>query len=77
MPVPLLDLKAQHATIRDEVVRTMMQVVDDQLPARIAGGNRQQLVDDERHGAEPDQIIFAGSILSSAGTTSRASSSRC
>ena len=30
MSVPLLDLKAQHATIRDEVVRTMMQVVDDQ-----------------------------------------------
>ncbi len=31
MPVPLLDLKAQHALIRDEVVRAMMQVVDDQL----------------------------------------------
>jgi dTDP-4-amino-4,6-dideoxygalactose transaminase len=30
MAVPLLDLKAQHATIRDEVVRTMMKVVDDQ-----------------------------------------------
>ncbi len=30
MAVPLLDLKAQHATIRDEVVRRMMQVVDDQ-----------------------------------------------
>ncbi len=30
MAVPLLDLKAQHATIRDEVVRNMMQVVDDQ-----------------------------------------------
>src|SRR5829696_3990522 len=31
MPVPLLDLRAQHATIRDEVVRAMMRVVDDQL----------------------------------------------
>jgi len=30
MPVPLLDLKAQHATIRDDVVAAMMQVVDDQ-----------------------------------------------
>ncbi len=30
MAVPLLDLKAQHATVRDEVVRAMMQVVDDQ-----------------------------------------------
>lgn len=30
MPVPLLDLQAQHATIRDEVVRSVMQVVDDQ-----------------------------------------------
>lgn len=31
MPVPLLDLKAQHAAIRDEVVASMMKVVDDQL----------------------------------------------
>ena len=31
MPVPLLDLKAQHATIKDGVVQAMMQVVDDQL----------------------------------------------
>ena len=30
MAVPLLDLKAQHATIRDEVVDAMMKVVDDQ-----------------------------------------------
>jgi dTDP-4-amino-4,6-dideoxygalactose transaminase len=30
MPVPLLDLKAQHATIRDEVVAAMMEVVDAQ-----------------------------------------------
>jgi dTDP-4-amino-4,6-dideoxygalactose transaminase len=31
MPVPLLDLRAQHATIKDEVERAMMRVVDDQL----------------------------------------------
>lgn len=31
MPVPLLDLRAQHAMIRDDVVRGMMRVVDDQL----------------------------------------------
>src|SRR5512133_2245528 len=31
MPVPLLDLRAQHATIRDEVVSALMQVVDSQL----------------------------------------------
>jgi dTDP-4-amino-4,6-dideoxygalactose transaminase len=31
MPVPLLDLRAQHANIKDEVVRAMMKVVDDQL----------------------------------------------
>ena len=30
MPVPLLDLKAQHATIRDDVVASMMRVVDAQ-----------------------------------------------
>jgi dTDP-4-amino-4,6-dideoxygalactose transaminase len=30
MSVPLLDLKAQHATIRDEVVAAMMRVVDSQ-----------------------------------------------
>lgn len=30
MPVPLLDLRAQHARIRDRVVSAMMQVVDDQ-----------------------------------------------
>ena len=30
MAVPLLDLKAQHATIRDEVVAALMQVVDQQ-----------------------------------------------
>ena len=31
MPVPLLDLKAQHKNIRDEVVGAMMDVVDAQL----------------------------------------------
>ncbi len=31
MPVPLLDLRAQHARIKDDVVRALMQVVDDQL----------------------------------------------
>jgi dTDP-4-amino-4,6-dideoxygalactose transaminase len=30
MPVPLLDLQAQHRTIRDEVLGAMMKVVDDQ-----------------------------------------------
>jgi len=30
MPVPLLDLRAQHAAIRDEVARAMMRVVDAQ-----------------------------------------------
>ena len=31
MPVPLLDLRAQYARIKDDVVRALMQVVDDQL----------------------------------------------
>jgi dTDP-4-amino-4,6-dideoxygalactose transaminase len=31
MPVSLLDLRAQHAAIRDEVVAAMMEVVDSQL----------------------------------------------
>src|SRR6476646_5829608 len=31
MSVPLLDLRAQHATIKDEVVPALMRVVDDQL----------------------------------------------
>jgi dTDP-4-amino-4,6-dideoxygalactose transaminase len=31
MSVPLLDLRAQHATIRDEVVSALIQVVDSQL----------------------------------------------
>ncbi|HET7450583.1 MAG TPA: DegT/DnrJ/EryC1/StrS family aminotransferase [Gaiellaceae bacterium] len=41
MPVPLLDLRAQHATIRDEVVAALMKVVDDQ--AFILGPPVQQL----------------------------------
>jgi dTDP-4-amino-4,6-dideoxygalactose transaminase len=44
MPVPLLDLKAQHSLIRDEVVREMMRVVDDQL--FILGAPVQQLEED-------------------------------
>lgn len=31
MPVPLLDLRAQHATIRDDVVARIMDVVDSQV----------------------------------------------
>jgi dTDP-4-amino-4,6-dideoxygalactose transaminase len=31
MPVPLLDLKAQHQTIRDEMVKAVIDVVDSQL----------------------------------------------
>ena len=31
MPIPLLDLRAQHAAIRDEVVAALMGVVDSQL----------------------------------------------
>lgn len=31
MPVPLLDLRAQHAAIRDEVVSALLRVVDSQL----------------------------------------------
>ena len=31
MPVPLLDLRAQHATIRDDVLASMMDIVDAQL----------------------------------------------
>ena len=30
MPIPLLDLRAQHATIKDDVVRALMGVVDAQ-----------------------------------------------
>ena len=31
MPVPLLDLKAQHATIKDDVVTPLLELVDSQL----------------------------------------------
>lgn len=31
MPVPLLDLRAQYATIRDDILPALMKVVDDQL----------------------------------------------
>ena len=41
MAVPLLDLRAQHATIRDDVVGAMMKVVDDQ--AFILGAPVEQL----------------------------------
>ncbi|HVF41056.1 MAG TPA: DegT/DnrJ/EryC1/StrS family aminotransferase [Gemmatimonadaceae bacterium] len=41
MAVPLLDLKAQHAVIRDDVVGAMMKVVDDQ--AFILGDPVEQL----------------------------------
>ncbi len=41
MAVPLLDLRAQHATIRDDVVGAMMRVVDDQ--AFILGAPVEQL----------------------------------
>lgn len=44
MPVPLLDLRAQHSLIRDEVVGAMMRVVDDQL--FILGAAVQQLEED-------------------------------
>lgn len=41
MPVPLLDLRAQYATIREDVVAAMMRVVDDQ--AFILGAPVQKL----------------------------------
>lgn len=44
MPVPLLDLRAQHSLIRDEVVAAMMKVVDDQL--FILGAPVQELEED-------------------------------
>jgi dTDP-4-amino-4,6-dideoxygalactose transaminase len=54
MPVPLLDLRAQHATIRDEVVSALMQVVDSQL--FILGAPVEQL---ERQVAELSRARFA------------------
>src|SRR5512138_963514 len=43
MAVPLLDLRAQHASIRNDVVGAMMQVVDDQ--AFILGSPVERLED--------------------------------
>jgi len=54
MPVPLLDLRAQHARIKDEVVRALLQVVDDQL--FILGAPVEQL---ERAVAELSHTRFA------------------
>lgn len=54
MGVPLLDLRAQHATIRDDVVAAMMRVVDDQ--AFILGEPVGQL---ERDLAELSNTRFA------------------
>ncbi|HET7371721.1 MAG TPA: DegT/DnrJ/EryC1/StrS family aminotransferase [Gemmatimonadaceae bacterium] len=54
MPVPMLDLRAQHATIRDEVVAAMMDVVDSQL--FILGAPVERL---ERQVAELSHTKFA------------------
>ena len=54
MAVPLLDLRAQHARIRDEVVGEMMRVVDDQ--AFILGAPVERL---ENAVAELSQTRFA------------------
>jgi dTDP-4-amino-4,6-dideoxygalactose transaminase len=54
MAVPLLDLRAQHARIRDEVVGEMMRVVDDQ--AFILGAPVERL---EKAVAELSQTRFA------------------
>lgn len=54
MPVPLLDLRAQHACIKDEVVAALMRVVDDQL--FILGEPVERL---ERAVAELSQSRFA------------------
>lgn len=54
MSVPLLDLRAQHATIRDSVVAAMMKVVDDQ--AFILGEPVERL---ERAVAELSQTTHA------------------
>src|SRR5688572_19948055 len=54
MPVPLLDLRAQHATIRGEVVAAVMEVVDSQL--FILGENVSRL---ERDVAELSHTTYA------------------
>src|SRR5512146_1739608 len=59
MPVPMLDLRAQHATIRDEVVASMMDVVDAQL--FILGAPVEKL---EREVAELSHARYAVSCAS-------------
>jgi dTDP-4-amino-4,6-dideoxygalactose transaminase len=54
MAVPLLDLKAQHATIRDSVANAMMKVVEDQ--AFILGEPVERL---EREVAKLSQVTHA------------------
>ena len=54
MPVPLLDLRAQHAAIRDEVVSSLMEVVDSQL--FILGAPVEKL---EQHVAEISRTKYA------------------
>jgi len=54
MAVPLLDLKAQHATIRDSVVNAMMKVVEDQ--AFILGEPVERI---EREVAKLSQVTHA------------------
>src|SRR5829696_7013367 len=54
MPVPLLDLRAQHATIKHDVVQAMMQVVEEQ--AFILGEPVQRL---ERQVAELSSARYA------------------
>jgi len=54
MPVPLLDLRAQHATIKHDVIQAMMRVVEDQ--AFILGEPVQRL---ERELAELSNTRYA------------------
>jgi dTDP-4-amino-4,6-dideoxygalactose transaminase len=54
MPVPLLDLRAQHATIRDEVIPKLTSLIDSQL--FILGAPVEQL---EREVAELSHSKFA------------------
>src|SRR3954471_21838958 len=54
MPVPLLDLRAQHATIRDEILPALEALVDSQL--FILGAPVEQL---EREVAELSHTKYA------------------
>src|SRR3954470_23612649 len=54
MPVPLLDLRAQHATIRDEILPALEALVDSQL--FILGAPVEQL---EREAAELSHTRYA------------------